>query len=460
MLKLYNTLAHKKEEFRSIKPGFVEMYACGPTVYDYAHLGNLRSYLFEDVLKRVLEFNGLRVKHVLNITDVGHLTENGEGEDKIEKRAARDKKDAWELAKFYTKAFLRDLKALNIKMPDVLVRATDTIEEQIALVKLLEQKGFAYVIKDGVYFDTAKLKGYGRLWPAKMELEAGSRVKVAKGKKNPADFALWKLTPVGVKRQMEWDSPWGRGWPGWHTECVVMSVKNLGLPFDIHCGGIDHILVHHTNEIAQSEAAYGKNLANFWLHNDFLELKEGKMAKSQQNIITLGTVVEKKIPPLAYRYLILMAHYRTKIEFSWESLGAAENALKNLYTRFLDLEETNQGRNDNRIESWHKRFRDAIDNDLDTPKALSLAWEILKDATLTNGEKRYLLLDFDRVFGLGLAELKSAAIPAKIRELADLRTKYRAEKKWQAADKLRAEIEQRGWQVEDADMGTRVKKID
>ncbi|MCG2690006.1 cysteine--tRNA ligase, partial [Candidatus Parcubacteria bacterium] len=334
-LKLFNTLTRQKENFKPLdkKGQEVGLYTCGPTVYNFAHIGNLRSYLFEDVLKRVLLYNGFKVKHIMNITDVGHLTSDADtGEDKLEKGAKRENKSVWEIAGFYTKTFKKDLELLNIKEPSKWIKATDTIKEQIALIALLESKGYTYSIGDGVYFDTSKLKNYGVLWGNEKEvaLEAGKRIEMVKGKKNPTDFALWKLSPKNEKRQMEWLSPWGVGFPGWHTECVVMAQKELGSPFDIHCGGIDHIQVHHTNEIAQSQGTFGNNLANFWLHGEFLDLKGQKMAKSTGGFITLTTLIEKGFNPLAYRYLCLQAHYRTKLNFSFEALTSAQNGLNNL----------------------------------------------------------------------------------------------------------------------------------
>jgi len=330
-LKLYNTLSRKKEVFKPLKNKLVKLYTCGPTVYWYAHLGNLRTYIFEDILKRVLKYQGFKVIHLMNITDVGHLTSNQDiGEDKIEIAARKEKKSAWQIANFYTKKFKEDLKALNIIPPNLWAKATDYIKEQIDLIKILEKKGFTYKIEDGIYFDTSKLKTYGRLWPKKMKIKAGARVEMVKGKKNPTDFALWKFSPKNIKRQMEWDSPWGKGFPGWHTECVAMAIKNLGINFDIHCGGVDHVLIHHTNEIAQSEAAFGKILARFWLHGEFLLLKEGRMGKSEGNIITLADLKEKGFNPLAYRYLCLNSHYRSKLIFSWKALKGAQNALINL----------------------------------------------------------------------------------------------------------------------------------
>ncbi|OGZ28398.1 MAG: cysteine--tRNA ligase, partial [Candidatus Nealsonbacteria bacterium RIFOXYC1_FULL_40_7] len=319
MIKLYNTLSKKKQVFRPLKDKEVRFYSCGPTVYNYAHIGNLRTYIFNDILKRVLRYNGLKVKHVMNLTDVGHLTSDADtGEDKLEKAAEREQKTAWQIAEFYTESFKKDLKKLNIEEPDIWAKATDHIEEQIKVIKILERKGFTYRIEDGIYFDSSKIKDYGKLeGKKKKNIMAGARVEMAEGKKNPQDFALWKFSPKDKKRQMEWNSPWGIGFPGWHTECVAMSKKHLGVPFDIHTGGIDHIAVHHTNEIAQTEAAFEKDLAMLWLHGEFLDLKKEKMAKSEGNVILLGDIIRKGFDPLSFRYLCLTAHYRSKLTFSW-----------------------------------------------------------------------------------------------------------------------------------------------
>lgn len=465
MMKLYNTLNKRKEEFKPIKEKKVGMYACGPTVYWYAHIGNLRTYVFEDILKRSLEYNGYKVKHVMNITDVGHLTSDADtGEDKLEKGAKREKKSVWEIAEFYTKVFKEDLNHLNIKFPNVWVKATETIKEQIELIKILEKKGFTYQIKDGVYFDTSKLKTYGRLWPKNAGKEIKHRVEMVPGKKNPTDFALWKFSPKNVKRQMEWQSPWGVGFPGWHTECVVMSIKELGIPFDIHCGGIDHILIHHTNEIAQAEAAYGKILARYWLHGEFLNLKEEKMAKSKGNIVTLKILKEKKVNPLAYRYLCLNAHYRSKLAFSWEAIKSAQNSLNNLYDKIRDFQNENNtslSPSDFKIiKNNKKQFLSFINDDLNTPKALALTWRLVKDKTISNKVKYQLLLDFDKVFGLKLDKITKTTIPSKIKKLVQLREKYREEKNWQKADTARKEIEKLGYQVEDTKKGPVIKECE
>jgi cysteinyl-tRNA synthetase len=471
-LKLYNTLTRKKQIFKPIEPRKVKLYTCGITAYWFAHIGNLRTYIFEDILKRILEYNGYKVKHVMNITDVGHLTSDADtGEDKMEKGAKREGKTAWEIAEFYTQAFKKDLKKLNIKTPDIWVKATDTIKDQIDLIKILEKKGFTYQISDGVYFDTSKLKTYGWLWPRKMKLKAGARVEMVPGKKNPTDFALWKLTLPGIKRQMEWDSPWSRGFPGWHTECVVMSMKHLGIPFDIHCGGIDHILIHHTNEIAQAEAAFSKILANFWLHGEFLILKEenpegkpsasyeARMAKSKGNITILKNLIEKGVNPIAYRYLCLTTHYRKKLGFSWEALESAQNALDKLYTKIRETETTNnrQRARNNKIKNYEKKFLNFINDDLNVPKALGLMWKVMKDGRLKMKDKKELLLDFDRVFGLNLDKIKKQEIPDEIKKLVEKREKLRKEGRWQEADEIRKKIKSLGWQIEDTKKGPKIK---
>jgi len=455
MLKLYNTLTRKKEEFQPINDKKVGLYCCGPTVYWFAHIGNLKSYIFQDVLRRVLEYDGYKVIHIMNYTDVGHLTSDADtGEDKMEKGAKREGKTAWEIADFYIKAFEKDTQALNILKPTATPRATDHIAEQIELIKKIEEKGFTYKTDDGIYFDTSKLKNYGKLAMLDEKgLKAGARVEMAEGKKSPTDFALWKFTPNGVRRQMEWPSPWGVGFPGWHIECSAMSQKYLGEQFDIHCGGVDHINVHHTNEIAQSEAAFGKIPAKFWLHNEFLLVDSGKMGKSEGNIFTLKTLIDKGFNPLAYRYLVLTAHYRSKLNFTWESLEAAQNALNNLYQIFGEYPDGGKI-----SKEYKKEFEEAIDDDLDTPKAIALVWKLIKDEKISDADKKQTLLDSDKVFGLGLDKIKKVEIPDEIKKLAEQREKLRQEKKWDEADEVRKKIEEMGFHIEDAKEGPEIKK--
>ena len=433
------------------------MYACGPTVYNYAHIGNLRAYIFEDLLKRTLLYNNYKVNHIMNITDVGHLTDDGdEGEDKVAKSAELMGKTAKEIAKFYTAAFQKDLKNLNILPPNKFPKATDNIKEQIALIKKLETKGFTYKTSDGVYFDTSKLKDYGKLAQlAKQELKAGARVEMGQ-KKNITDFALWKFSPKDKKRQMEWKSPWGLGFPGWHIECSAMSVKYLGQPFDIHCGGIDHISVHHTNEIAQSEAASGKPLANFWLHGEFVLMGEDKMAKSAGNFITLNTLKEHRISPLAYRYLLLQTHYRKQLSFSWDALQAAQNGLNHLYNIVKSWDKAGVG-----CAEYEQKFLDAINNDLDLPGAMAIMWDLIKNPMYPGSSKRRTLLKFDKVLGLGLSKIKRGkiSVPAEIQTLIAERDGARFSKNWHKSDELRKKIEAAGYTVEDTPEGTKITSI-
>ncbi len=464
-IKLYNSLGCQIQEFQPLKDKQVGLYTCGPTVYWYAHLGNLRTYVFEDILKRVLEFNGLKVKHVMNITDVGHLTSDADqGEDKLEKGAARENKTVWEIAQFYTEAFINDLKALNIIMPDVLVKATDTIKEQIELIQELEKKGYTYKIEDGIYFDTSKLPTYGALWPNKMELKAGARVEMSEGKKNATDFALWKFSPKDSKRQMEWDSPWGIGFPGWHTECVAMAAMHLGLPFDIHCGGIDHVLIHHTNEIAQAEASYGKIPANFWLHGEFMLIKTeqsneaDKISKSKGNIILVSDISKKGLNPLAFRYLCLTTHYRSKMNFSWEALEGANNALLSVYTKIEELQKSGLPKTlSPEGQKLLEEFTADINNDLDMSKALALLHETLK-SSLPPAEKYALLLEYDKIFGLGFGNIKTTIVPPEILAIAQERQQARQNKDWNKSDLLRQKIENLGWTIKDSSQGFELHK--
>ena len=457
MLKFYNTMSRELEEFKPQNENEVTFYSCGPTVYDFAHIGNLRSYIFADILQRTLKFNGYNVKRVINITDVGHLTgDQDAGEDKIEKTARLESKTAWEIAEFYTKAFKEDLEKLNIIEPTIWAKATDHIEEQIDLIKKLEEKGFTYKISDGIYFDTSKIEKYGKLARLNLEgQEEGSRVEVNKEKKNPTDFALWKFSPVDGQRQMEWESPWGVGFPGWHVECSAMSMKYLGDTLDIHTGGIDHIPVHHTNEIAQSESVTGKSLANYWLHNEFLIVSDGKMAKSKGNFITLSALEEKDIEPIVYRFYALSAHYRSKLNFSWDSLENINQSWKKFKKKFIDLGEQTGQVNAELLE----KFTVDINNDMATPQALAIAWEVFK-TSVSDADKRATLIKFDEIFGLGLAKLKSEQtdIPEEVAKLVQEREEVRKNKKWEKSDELRDKILELGWLVEDDSLGTKLKK--
>jgi len=401
-LYLYNSLTRKKEEFKPIKPGKVGLYTCGPTVYNYAHIGNLRTYIFEDILKRVLVYNDYTVKHVMNITDVGHLTGDRDmGEDKMEKGAAREGKSAWDIADFYTQAFKKDINHLNILAPDIWVKATDTLPEQIDLVKTLEEKGFTYGTADGIYFDTAKFKDYTKLSHQDLEaLKEGARVERNPEKRNPTDFALWKFSPRGSKRQMEWDSPWGVGFPGWHLECSAMSMKFLGDQLDIHCGGTDHIDVHHTNEIAQSEAATGKPFFNFWMHGAFLIIQGGKkMAKSEGNFLTLeNAFLKNDINPLVYRFASFLTHYRKPMEYSDEGLEAARNGLLHVQNQVRRILAANVDAETSVSAEFKNKFSEAVNDDLNMPRAMAVIQEMLK-SKVSDAQKYSTILDFDRVLG-------------------------------------------------------------
>ncbi|MDO9509889.1 MAG: cysteine--tRNA ligase [Candidatus Magasanikbacteria bacterium] len=452
-LHLFNTLGRQKQKFKPIKKGKVGFYTCGPTVYDYAHIGNLRSFVFADILKRVLQYNNYTVKQVMNLTDVGHLVSDAdEGEDKMEKGSRRTGKTAWEIAKFYALSFKKDLVDLNIILPNTLCRATDYIKEQIALIKKLEKKGFTYKIPDGIYFDTSKIRDYGKLVDLRhQDLQAGYRVNMG-GKKNTNDFALWKFSPKFEKRQMEWKSPWGIGFPGWHAECSAMAVKHLGQPFDIHSGGIDLASVHHTNEIAQSEAANNKPMANYWLHSEFLNLANAKMSKSDGNFITLLTLKEKGYSPLSYRYFLLQSHYRKQTIFSFEALDAAQKGLEHLYTIARTLNKKIKTTNETKTE-----FLNFINNDLDTPGALAFVWEKIKEKKID----LKTLLKFDEVFGLKIKEnLKETKIKISddVEKIIKERNNARTNKDWAKSDELRKKLENLGYKVEDGKNGTNISE--
>ncbi|MFA6583794.1 MAG: cysteine--tRNA ligase, partial [Elusimicrobiaceae bacterium] len=442
--------------------GQVSMYACGPTVYDYAHIGNLRTYIFEDILKRVLLFSGFKVKHVMKVTDVGHLQSDAdEGEDKMELGVLREGKTAWEIADFYSKAFFSDFNALNCLPPDVTCKATDHISEMIELVKTLETKGFTYKTEDGIYFDTAKFPSYDRL-AGKSHIEglrSGARVEFSAEKRNPSDFALWKFSPKDKKRQMEWPSPWGTGFPGWHIECSAMAMKYLGETFDIHCGGIDHIAVHHTNEIAQSECATGKPYVNYWVHAEFLTTKDSeKMAKSSGEFLTVSLLGEKGYSPLDYRYLCLGAHYKTQIVFSWEALAFAQKSLSNLRDIIgPHLEKHSPATDTKNIRAQLARFADAATDDLNMPKALSILWETARDKTLAPEDILAFVRETDRVFGLDLMvprKKERAALPPETMALITEREQARKAKNFARSDELRNELKKHGVAVKDVPGGT------
>ncbi|MDP2571866.1 cysteine--tRNA ligase [Vibrio penaeicida] len=452
-LELFNTMNRELMPFTSIEQKKVGLYACGPTVYDYAHVGNLRTYLFVDVLRRVLQINGYDVHHVMNITDVGHLVSDGDtGEDKMEKGARKQQKSAWDIATYFEEAFFQDFKRLNILAPSTTCRATEHIQEQIAFIQSLEEKGFTYQTSDGVYFDTNKLPDYGKL--AKLDkqgLEAGIRVDMGE-KKRPTDFALWKFSG-NKQRQMEWESPWGRGFPGWHIECSAMAEKYLGEVFDIHIGGEDHIPVHHTNEIAQCQAKNGHVQANFWLHGYFLKIDNEKISKSGKSL-RLDSLLEQGFDPLAYRYLALTSHYRSHLSFTWDSLKGAQKALNRLRTKVAVLPEG--GHVD---ESFKNAFLEHINRDLNMPKALARVWEVL-DSQIAPENKKATLMYFDQIFGIDINKVEEVAIPNNILELAEKRTALKKQGKYEEADAIRNQILAQGYQVKDTGQQSTVTKQD
>lgn len=455
-LHLYDTFTRSLRELHPIEPGKIGLYACGPTVYDYAHIGNLRTYLFVDVLRRALEYSGYQVKHVMNITDVGHLTSDEDtGDDKMEKGSARTGKSAWAIADEYTQAFKEDLALLNIEQPGTWCRATDHIAEQIAFIADLERKGYTYRTADGIYFDTSRQPDYGYL--ARLDragLQSGKRVGLGE-KKEITDFALWKLSGAAGVRQMEWDSPWGLGFPGWHIECSAMSAQHLGEYFDIHCGGEDHVPVHHSNEIAQSEARYGTRPANFWLHGAFLKSADGsKMAKSGI-FVRLQTLIERGIDPLAYRYLCLTTHYRSQLNFSDDALGSAANGLERMRMLVHRL-----GAPDIADADYLARFGSELGNDLNLPRALALAWELLK-SELPDAVKKATILRFDEAFGLRLGDWQPQAVsmPPALVELMAQRELARNERRWADADQLRVQARDLGYELDDTPQGQQARKL-
>jgi cysteinyl-tRNA synthetase len=459
MLKLYNSLSRSVEEFKSINSSRVTMYTCGPTVYDFAHIGNFRSYATSDLLVRALKYNDLDVKFMMNITDVGHLVSDDDtGEDKMEKSAKKEGKTAWEVAAFYTDAFKEDYQKLNDTMPERFAKATDHLQEQIELVKSLEEQGYTYITSDGVYFDTSKLKDYGKLSTLDQIKTGIARVDVNPEKRNPRDFALWKFSPKDEKRQMEWKSPWGKGFPGWHIECSAMSMKYLGESMDIHTGGVDHISVHHTNEIAQSEAATHKKFVNFWVHTAFMLVAGQKMSKSLGNIYRIYDLEKQGHEPLALRYLYMQTHYRQEMNFTFQALEAAENALKRLYEEVMKWEEPS-----GRLQEFEKKFLAALNDDLNMPQALAVVWEMVK-SNEPSGAKANSLFRMDEVLGFNFREIteklkrEEGIIPNDIRKLAEEREHYRKNRQFNAADQIRSQIERMGYEVEDTKKGIKVKK--
>jgi cysteinyl-tRNA synthetase len=461
-INLFNTLSRSVEPLRPLQPSEVKVYCCGPTVYSFQHIGNFRTFLFEDLLVRTLRFAGYQVHHVMNITDVGHLvSDEDEGEDKMLIAARREKKKSFEIADYYTTKFFEDWDRLRLLRPEVVCKATDHIDDMVSLIGRIENNGRTYVSGGNVYFDVSKCPDYGKL--AKLDLskqKAGARVDVDSNKRGPFDFVLWFTKSKFENQELQWDSPWGRGYPGWHIECSAMAMRYLGEQFDIHCGGVDHIPVHHTNEIAQSEAATGKPWVPLWMHGEFLLLDNQKMSKSSGTFTVLDDLIARGFDPLSYRYFCLSGHYRQQISLSWEALEGANNALLRLKGQVLTLkEQTNPGAIGDLGTAHLDKFTQAITNDLNAPQALAVLWELVGDKEILPAEKLAVLNKLDQVLGFGIADWKADEIPAEIQEIVKERDRARAEKNWARSDELRAEIERRGFSLKDSAQGAKLTKI-
>ena len=461
MLKLYNTLTRKKEEFVPLKKGTVKMYSCGPTVYNYAHIGNMRAYIFMDTLRKVLKYNGYKVKHVMNITDVGHLVSDAdEGEDKMAKTARIENRSVYEIAKEYTDAFMKDIKALNIDTPEHIAKATEHIREMEIYVNDIVKNGYAYETSKGVYFDTSKLPNYGKMLSNNNidDLKAGARVEVDTEKRNPQDFALWIKAPK--EHIMKWNSKWGLCYPGWHIECSAMSRKYLGDKFDIHTGGVDHIPIHHENEIAQSIGATGHNLANYWMHVEFLLIDGGKMSKSLGNVYTLNDLKAKGIDALSYRYFTYSSHYRNKLNFTWDAIKSAKNSLNKLRDMIALHKGVNKKIDKNIISKYEEQFLDAINDDMNMPVAVSVVWEIAKEKEKSN-DFYELIKKFDSVLSLDLDknDKEDINIPEDIKLILNERKDARKNKDFAKSDELRDKLKELGYIVKDTKNGQIIEKV-
>ncbi len=469
-MKVYNTMSRKKEEFKPLNDECVTIYSCGPTVYNYAHIGNMRTYVFMDILRRALKLNGYNLKHVMNITDVGHLTSDGdEGEDKMEKAAKSQKKTPWEIAEYFTGVFFEDLKRLNIGTPELTPKATDHIDQMIDFVKELCDKGYGYETSDGIYFDISKFPRYGRLSRANLEEQlagASERVEVNNEKRHPADFAIWKKAPK--EHIMQWPSPWGMGYPGWHIECSTMSREYLGDCFDIHTGGVDHIPIHHENEIAQSEALTGKKSVDYWMHSEFLLVDNGKMSKSLGNTYTVSDLIEKGYSPLAYRYFCLNGNYRNKLNFTWDALDAAQVSLDRLYAAVAKHKDAPAGNiSAETIQEWKNDFIEAVSDDLNVPLGLGILWKVLK-----NAEKSRAIYEFalyaDKVLGLSIEENankvnesddnEETEVSQEILDLVAKRTEAKKAKDFKTADSIRDQLKEMGITLIDTKEGVKIVK--
>ena len=465
-LKLYNTLTKQKEEFKPLEGNEVRIYSCGPTVYSFAHIGNFRAYIFMDNLRRVLQANGYTLKHVMNITDVGHLESDAdEGEDKMEKAAKKENKDPYEIAAFYTDIFFRDMGRLNIQRPEIIAKATDHIKDMIEFVKVLVEKGYVYETSRALYFDISKLDKYPVLSNRNLDDQiAGARVDVDPEKKNPYDFALWIKAPEN--HIMKWESPWGLSYPGWHLECSAMGKKYLGKEFDIHTGGVDHIPTHHENEIAQSKGCTGHIPAKRWMHVEFLQVDGGKMSKSLENTYTLDQLQEKGIEPLAYKLFCYTAHYRTKLNFTFDSAISSQKALNRLRESYLlHLESEDNNVEKEKIEEYRKRFMDAVNDDLNMPLAMGIVWEVARNE-IKSKQYAKLLIEFDKILGLDIEHSKDylekeekIELPEEIKSLVEQRKQTRENKDWAESDRIRNLLKEQGYVVKDTKEGQVIEKI-
>lgn len=460
---IYNTLTRKKEELIPIEEGKIRLYTCGPTVYNFAHIGNLRTYIFEDVLKKSLKYAGYDVSHVMNITDVGHLESDGDsGEDKMALGAEREKKTVWEIARFYEDAFLKDCEKLNIERPTIVSRATEHIEDMVKLIRILEEKGFTYEANGNIYYSIDKFKDYNKLANLSMEeLEAGSRVDIDPHKRNPLDFVLWFTNSKFTNQIMQWDSPWGKGFPGWHLECSAMSIKYLGERIDIHCGGVDHIPVHHTNEIAESEGALGHKWVNYWMHGEFLVLNNEKMSKSSGDFLTLSKLIEKGYSPLDYRYFCMQSRYRKQLLFNFENLTEAQKSLKKLRNKIANIADArtkSEKIREDKIKNYKDKFSKEISDDLNLPNAFTVLFHVIKDDTLNNSEKIVIIEDYDTVFSLQLVnkadEENNDADDKWIQQLISERNDARGNRDWKRADEIRETLLKNNIELIDSKEGT------
>ena len=457
----YNTLTKKKEEFKPLQGNTVRIYSCGPTVYKDASIGNMKSYIFMDTLRRMLKYNGYDLKHAMNITDVGHLVSDGDdGEDKMIKAAREEKKTPLEIAAYYTEKFLNDFDRLNIDRPEIICKATEHINDMMQYVQKLLDNGYAYETSTAIYFDVSKLDKYGILSGIDLRNQkAGARVEVDEEKRNPYDFALWIKAPEN--HIMKWESPWGLCYPGWHIECSTMSNKYLGEEFDIHTGGIDLVPTHHENEIAQSKGATGKIPAKFWMHCEFLLIDGGKMSKSLGNTYLVQDLMDRGFDPLSYKMLCFTSHYRNKLNFTWEALESSQNSLIKLKEGYAKHKEGKEEISDELINDYKTRFLEAINDDLNMPVAMSVIWEVIKNPKKSQ-KLADLLLDFDKVLGIRIDEKvmqKEENIPQEILDLVEQRKQARQEKNWALSDELRNKINEKGYSVKDSKDGMTIEKI-